>query len=29
METLAVWLWIGKAVEDLLAKERPEGEKVH
>ncbi len=25
----AVWLRIVKAVEELLAKERPEGEKVH
>ena len=29
MEGEAVWLWIVKAVEELLAKERPEGEKVH
>ena len=25
----AVWLRIVKAVEELLAEERPEGEKVH
>ncbi len=29
MEGRAVWLRIVKAVEELLAKERPEGEKVH
>ncbi len=29
MDDRAVWLRIGKAVEKLLAKERPEGEKVH
>ncbi len=29
MEGEAVWLRIVKAVEELLAKERPEGEKVH
>ncbi len=29
MEGEAVWLRIGKAVEELLPKERPEGEKVH
>ena len=29
MEGEAVWLRIGKAVEELLSKERPEGEKVH
>ncbi len=29
MDGRAVWLRIGKAVEELLAKERPEGEKVH
>ncbi len=29
MEGRAVWLRIVKAIEELLAKERPEGEKVH
>ncbi len=29
MEGEAVWLRIVKAIEELLAKERPEGEKVH
>ena len=29
MEGVAVWKLILKAVEELLAKERPEGEKVH
>ncbi len=29
MEGRAVWLRIGKAVEELLSEERPEGEKVH
>ncbi len=29
MEEEAVWLRVVKAVEELLAKERPEGEKVH
>ncbi len=29
MEGEAVWLRIVKAVEELLAKERPEGEKVY
>ncbi len=29
MDGRAVWLRVGKAVEKLLAKERPEGEKVH
>ena len=29
MEGVAVWLRIGKAIEELLAIERPEGEKVH
>ena len=29
MEGRAVWLRIVKAVKELLAKERPEGEKVH
>ncbi len=29
MEGEAVWLRIVKAVEELLSKERPEGEKVH
>ena len=29
MDGRAVWLRIVKAVEKLLAKERPEGEKVH
>ena len=29
MEGEAVWLRIGKAIEELLSKERPEGEKVH
>ena len=29
MEGEAVWLRIVKAVEELLVKERPEGEKVH
>ncbi len=29
MEGEAVWLRIGKAVEELLAKERPSDEKVH
>ncbi len=29
MDGRAVWLRIVKAVEELLAKERPEGEKVH
>ena len=29
MEGRAVWIRIVKAVEELLAKERPEGEKVH
>ncbi len=29
MEGEAVWLRIGKAVEELLSEERPEGEKVH
>ncbi len=29
MEGEAVWLRIVKGVEELLAKERPEGEKVH
>ncbi len=29
MEGEAVWLRIGKAIEDLQSKERPEGEKVH
>ncbi len=29
MEGEAVWLRIGRAIEELLAKERPEGEKVH
>ena len=29
MDGEAVWLRIVKAVEDLLAKERPEGEKMH
>ena len=29
MDGRAVWLRIVKAVEELLAKERPAGEKVH
>ncbi len=29
MDGRAVWLRIVKAVEELLSKERPEGEKVH
>ncbi len=29
MEGEAVWLRIVKAIEELLAKERPEGEKAH
>ncbi len=29
MEGEAVWLRILKAIAELLAKERPEGEKVH
>ncbi len=29
MDGRAVWLRIVKVVEELLAKERPEGEKVH
>ncbi len=29
MDGRAVWLQIVKAVEELLAKERPEGENVH
>ncbi len=29
MEGRAVWLRIVKAIEELLSKERPEGEKVH
>ncbi len=29
MDGRAVWLRIVKAIEELLAKERPEGEKVH
>ena len=29
MEGEAVWLRIVKAVEELLSKERPKGEKVH
>lgn len=29
MESAAVWKRIVKAIEELLAKERPEGEKVH
>ncbi len=29
MEGEAVWLRIVKAIEESLAKERPEGEKVH
>ncbi len=29
MEGRAVWLRILKAIAELLAKERPEGEKVH
>ncbi len=29
MDGRAVWLRIGKAIEELLAKERPDGEKVH
>ncbi len=29
MDGRGVWLRIVKAVEELLAKERPEGEKVH
>ncbi len=29
MEGEAVWLRIVKAIEELLSKERPEGEKVH
>ncbi len=29
MDGEAVWLRIVKAIEELLAKERPEGEKVH
>ncbi len=29
MDGWAVWLRIVKAVKELLAKERPEGEKVH
>ncbi len=29
MEGEAVWLRIVKAIEELLAKERPEGAKVH
>ena len=29
MEGAAVWKWIVKAIEELLAKERPEGEKMH
>ena len=29
MDGRAVWLTIVKAIEELLAKERPEGEKVH
>ena len=29
MEGQAVWLRIVKAIEELLAKERPEGAKVH
>ncbi len=29
MDGEAVWLRIVKAVEELLAKERPEGEKMH
>ncbi len=29
MDGQAVWLRIVKAIEELLAKERPEGEKVH
>ncbi len=28
-EREAVWLRIVKAIEELLSKERPEGEKVH
>ncbi len=29
MDGRTVWLRIVKAIEELLAKERPEGEKVH
>ncbi len=29
MEGVTVWKMILKAIEELLAKERPEGEKVH
>ena len=29
MEGEAVWLRIGKAIEELLSEERPEGEEVH
>ena len=29
MDGRAVWLWIGKAVEKLQSKERPEEAKVH
>ncbi len=29
MEGEAVWLRIGRAIEELLSEERPEGEKVH
>ncbi len=29
MDDRAVWLRIVKAIEDLLSKERPKGEKVH
>ncbi len=29
MEGEAVWIRIVKAIEELLSKERPEGEKVH
>jgi len=29
MEGRAVWLRIVKAIEELMSKERPEGEKVH
>ncbi len=29
MEGEAVWLRIVKAIEELLSRERPEGEKVH
>ena len=29
MDCRAVWLRIVKAIEELLSKERPEGEKLH